>query len=104
MGSLTDLEALNLSENQLTGNIPSELGSLNNLQNLDLRYNALYTDDDDLRTFLNNKQDGGDWENTQTVRPSDLAAVTSVTASPGKSLTRLESSCLKCSMIWKNGR
>ena len=31
LGSLADLRGLNLSENQLTGEIPTELGKLSNL-------------------------------------------------------------------------
>ena len=37
MGDLSNLEYLNLSDNQLTGTIPSALGSLSNLTHLDLR-------------------------------------------------------------------
>jgi len=102
LGSLNNLQHLYLYNNQLTGNIPSQLGSLNNLQRLflngnqlsgpipgslinlaslvnnnnDFRWNALYTDDDTLRTFLNSKQLGGDWKSTQTIAPADLSVDT----------------------------
>ena len=35
-------------------------------------YNALYTSDSSLRTFLNTKQYGGDWESSQTIAPTNL--------------------------------
>ena len=41
LGSLTNLEGLDLYDNQLTGAIPAELGSLTNLEGLDLRTNQL---------------------------------------------------------------
>jgi len=48
--------------------IPEELANLTNLENgrLDLRWNHLFTRDETLRTFLNSKQSGGDWESYQT--------------------------------------
>jgi hypothetical protein len=102
LGSLAGLTVLYLNANQLSGLIPPELGNLANLINLflwgnqlagpiptaltnlttladnssDIRYNALYTSDDILRTFFNNKQQGGNWEGTQTVAPTNLAAGT----------------------------
>jgi len=42
----------------------------------DFRWNALYTSDSDLETFLNSKQSGGDWESTQTIAPTNLATGT----------------------------
>ncbi len=41
LGSLTDLEVLNLSNNELTGEIPPELGSLTNLRSLSLYHTEL---------------------------------------------------------------
>jgi len=100
LGNLTNLQYLDLYNNKLTGSIPTQLGSLTNLLQLrlasnsltgaipvslksltklnanesDFRWNALYTTDDTLRTFLNIKQNGGDWESTQTVAPTNLTA------------------------------
>ena len=50
------------------------MSKLTNLvdNNNDLRWNALYTSDPALRTFLNSKQSGGDWESTQTIAPTNL--------------------------------
>jgi Leucine-rich repeat (LRR) protein len=100
LGNLTSLRYLSLVDNQLTGSIPTELGNLPNivilllrsndltgtipvsLTNLtqlidnesDFQWNALYTSDDTLRAFLNQKQAGGDWESTQTIAPTNLTA------------------------------
>jgi predicted outer membrane repeat protein len=75
LGDLTQLYQLTLASNQLSGTIPSTLLSLTNLVNnsSDFRWNALFTPDDTLRTFLNTKQIGGDWESTQTVAPTDVS-------------------------------
>jgi hypothetical protein len=40
----------------------------------DFRYNALYTNNASLKTFLDSKQIGGDWESTQTIAPSGVSA------------------------------
>lgn len=104
LGRLTTLETLWLGGNKLQGPIPTELGQLNNLRWIDLgnnilsgavpssltnltslqdnlsdfRYNLLFTNDATVRSFLNQKQDGGEWEGTQTLPPSTVA-VTSLT-------------------------
>ena len=41
LGQLTQLERLDLNDNQLTGEIPAQLGQLNQLTRLDLAYNQL---------------------------------------------------------------
>ena len=76
LGSLAALQRLWLNGNQLTGTIPSQIGNLANLINgqSSFQYNALYTTDGTLRTFLNSKQSGGDWESTQTIAPTNLTA------------------------------
>jgi hypothetical protein len=62
IGSLGSLRWLYLDANRLGGSIPTEIGSLPNLLGIDLRWNALYSDE----------QIGGDWQSTQTVAPEDL--------------------------------
>ena len=72
LGNLPALRVLQLNGNQLSGAIPENFRNLPVLQSLDIRWNALYTTDSDLRTFLNGVQSGGDWESTQTVVPSNI--------------------------------
>jgi Leucine-rich repeat (LRR) protein len=74
LGNLEYLNYLRLSSNRLNGSIPSNLTNLTNLlaDYADFRWNALYTNDDILRTFLNSKQIGGNWENTQTIAPANV--------------------------------
>jgi Leucine-rich repeat (LRR) protein len=104
LGNLLNLRILNLSSNRLTGSIPGELGKLKNLlvlqlnsnqlqlgntsnlpnitslkKNLldelsDFRWNALYTDNKDMKDFLKLKQWGKEWENTQTILPTNITA------------------------------
>jgi Leucine-rich repeat (LRR) protein len=81
LGNLANLELLWLSSNKLSGSIPSNLTNLTNLLYSELRWNALYTNDDTLRAFLNSKQSGGNWESTQTIAPSDMTAVSASTSS-----------------------
>jgi hypothetical protein len=60
----------------LTGTLPTGLTELTAMLvgGLDLRWNALFTDDPVLRAFLAAKQNGGDWEGTQTIPPAGVAA------------------------------
>ncbi len=99
IGTLTDLEELRLDGNRLSGSIPDELCNLPNLKVLrighnrlsgkiptailqrnltdaesNFKWNALYTTNKDVRTFLNRKQLGKDWENTQTAAPKGIRA------------------------------
>ncbi len=74
LGDLPSLERFVLRSNRLSGSIPSELENLSTLQDgrLDFRYNALHSDNATLIAFLNSKQDGGDWQSTQTIAPENL--------------------------------
>jgi len=78
LGNLTHLESLALFSNRLTGRIPAQLGNLIKLSYLNIRFNALYTDDSSLVSFLNSKSrrlfPGPGWQETQTVAPAGLAA------------------------------
>ena len=77
LGNISALGQLQLSFNQLSGSIPSELANLTALADgsgLDLRWNALHSEDATLIAFLDTKQEGGDWQGTQTVAPADLQA------------------------------
>ena len=76
LGNLSGLGHAYLQGNALEGPVPSELANLNELDhhNTDLRWNRLWTDDASLRSFLNSKQVGGDWESTQTIAPANVDA------------------------------
>ena len=79
LGDLSNLNHLMLYGNQLTGNIPTSLTNLTDLTSTDIGYNALHTDDNTLRIFLDTKDP--DWENTQTFAPENVTAnVTSDTS------------------------
>jgi Leucine-rich repeat (LRR) protein len=70
------LYALNLSANKLIGKIPGTIRRLTNLSsgNLDLRWNALYAETQDVKTFIDQKHIGQNWEITQTIAPENLTA------------------------------
>ena len=96
IGKLTKLTFLSLNNNQLTGSIPSVITNLtklislmisgnklsgmipNGLKNMAklsnsvsfFKYNALYSDDPTLITFLNNIDNG--WQSTQTISPKNI--------------------------------
>jgi PKD repeat protein len=100
LGNLTNLKGLLLDKNHLSGSIPPELGNLVNVTQLwidgnqlkgeiptgltnlvkmsyistctNIGYNALYTDDNTLRLFLNKKDPG--WDTAQTIAPSEVSA------------------------------
>ncbi len=74
LGNLTALESMDLASNQLSGTIPSTLASLSNLADgygLNIRWNALHTDDASLDVFLDSKS-GSDWSTSQTVAPKNV--------------------------------
>jgi len=76
LGRRVSLEYLNIASNRLSGSVPSNLTNLTNLVNgySDLRWNALYTNDEILKAFLDSKQAGGNWEGTQTIALTDVTA------------------------------
>lgn len=71
IGSLASLETTYLNDNQLRGPLPLELLNLTGLLDASSNFcrNYLYTPDDALRSFLNAKQIGGDWESCQNAGP-----------------------------------
>lgn len=72
LGSLANLRDVSLSSNQMTGELPAELLNLTSLDNdrSDLRWNALHSTNATLVAFLSSKQQGGDWQGTQTIAPT----------------------------------
>ncbi len=72
LGNLGYLTYLALHSNKLSGIIPTNLIYLSLLSDLNIGYNALYTNDDTLRNFLISYDP--DWETTQTIAPSNLSA------------------------------
>ncbi|MGE5342021.1 MAG: fibronectin type III domain-containing protein [Candidatus Omnitrophota bacterium] len=75
-GNLSKLKWVDVSSNKLQGIIPTQLQALSSLESYgsDFRWNALFCNDENLRTFLNAKQYGGNWENTQTLSPINVSA------------------------------
>ena len=99
IGTFNNLAGLDLSRNKLSGNIPAEVGTLVKLRGLglaanmlsgpvpssiknltsfvpgwsDIGFNALYTNDQTVRNFLNSLDP--DWEDTQTIAPTNVQAV-----------------------------
>jgi hypothetical protein len=71
LGSLGSLEGLSLQGNKLSGPIPTSLSNLTSLTSANIGYNALYTNEVLLQTFLNGKDP--DWADTQTVAPEDVS-------------------------------
>jgi len=74
LGDLPDLNGLDLAGNRLSGEIPVSLWHLIGVDrdNLDLRWNALWSHDPALVAFLNGRQIGGDFQSSQTVPPEGL--------------------------------
>jgi hypothetical protein len=73
---LVRLQRLELQGNMLTGALPAAMTQLTALLvgGLDLRWNAVWTDNAALRAFLASRQNGGDWESTQTLAPANVTA------------------------------
>jgi len=71
LSKLSDLSLLYLACNKLTGQIPSSLADLRYLSHSNLHWNGLHTDDNDLRTFLNDRTTEN-WESTQTIAPENI--------------------------------
>jgi PKD repeat protein len=77
LGQLVQLHELHLGSNNLHGEVPGSLANLVNLWDgwgLDIGFNALFTDDTALSAFLDSKHMGGQWQDSQTVAPTQVAA------------------------------
>ena len=66
------LHALNLRACRLQGEIPDSMMKLTNLSSLDLRWNALYTNNETLKQFIDSHHRNQDWEKTQTILPESI--------------------------------
>ncbi len=77
LGDMSGLQFLDLSFNGLKGPIPPEITKLQGLENnrSDFAYNALFTNDANVRAFVNSKHYSGAFEETQTVLPSNIRLV-----------------------------
>jgi Leucine-rich repeat (LRR) protein len=73
LGNLTNLIYLGLYGNRMKGNIPNSFLNLQSAE-IKVRYNALYTDNDTLQTFLDQSEAG--WQESQTVAPLNVAVST----------------------------
>ena len=69
---ILSLKTLDLSGNIFVGAIPRNILNLTNLTNLDISYNGLYTDDPEVKAFLDALQPV--WDQTQTVSPLGSSA------------------------------
>lgn len=84
IGDLTGLTSLYLESNQLTGAIPVSMHNLHSLNNItyfeycsgctQIGNNGLYSNDAELTSFLNDKDE--DWAANQTIAPANVLAAT----------------------------
>lgn len=74
LGNLTNLNILYLHGNNLNGSVPAQLKQLTSTLAIFLEWNALYTDDDVLQAFLEEKGllEPGTFHATQTLDPTGV--------------------------------
>lgn len=72
IGSLSKLRYLHLGSNRLVGEVPSAITGLQDIWDLTLWYNGLWSSDSDVLAFLDQKSGGWKW--SQTVPPTDVSA------------------------------
>jgi len=75
LGQCSQLKLLFVSANKIQGPIPEEYLALTALQDnaCEFRWNALWTNNESLKTFIDSKQNG-DWIQMQTLAPTSLQA------------------------------
>ena len=66
------LQFLGIEKNALRGEVPAELLDLDQLGQVRFGFNALTTSNAALRNFINERQDGDPFEDTQTVPPGGI--------------------------------
>lgn len=69
---LENLEYCYINGNKLKDAVPTSITELNALSDADLGYNALFSDDENVKEFLKNRDP--DWQSTQTIAPGNLTA------------------------------
>lgn len=72
LGNLVKLDRLYLNANALTGAIPPAITRLGSLKTMDLAYNDLWAQDQNVTDFLDAKNPN--WAKTQTIAPTTLSA------------------------------
>jgi len=74
IGAFEKIKYLNIRSNLFSGKIPDSLLNLTDLleNSSDFRYNALYSNNDTLKNFLNTKQIDSNWQSTQTLTPTNI--------------------------------
>lgn len=72
-GNLSELYQLYVQGNALSGPLPTELQGMTGLNAVNLRWNRLWSEDPALTAFLDAKSTY-DWQETQTLAPTDVAA------------------------------
>jgi hypothetical protein len=74
LAKLSNLKVLRIGSNRIIGKIPDDLSTLGALKNnkSNFKWNGLYSDNALVKEFLAQKQEGGNWEDTQTVPPRNI--------------------------------
>jgi len=77
ISNFSKLNQLRINGNTVKGEIPRSILLMSSLLNAqsDFRWNALFTNSEAIKSFLNQKQMGGMWDKTQAVAPINFQAV-----------------------------